>query len=84
MKQDHANDVYACYLRFVENLILKSKSSITNEKEDKDILTKAAIDEALQRYVENYDETKGKSFSDKIIGQFNGASYQSKLLFAHA
>jgi len=84
MKQEHANDVYACYLRFVENLILKSKSSITNEEEDKDILTKAAIEEALQRYVENYDETKGKSFSDKIIGQFNGATYEAKLLFAHA
>lgn len=84
MKQEHANDVYDCYQRFVNSFILKGKSSLTSGDDDKDILTKANLEQVLERYIVNYDGTKGKSFNDKIIDQFNGATYEVKLLFAHA
>lgn len=84
MKQEHANSVYENYTGFVENFILHGKSYVTQGDDEKEILTKENLSEVLNRYVEKYDGTKGKSFTDKVIGQFDGAAYEVKLLFAHA
>lgn len=80
MKDPNLTHLYENFKRFVYDFLLRGDSILSP---DKAVLTREAIDEVKQRFTENYKEGK-ESFGDKIKDQFDGASRNARLVFAHA
>lgn len=80
MKDPNLKHLYKNFEDFVHNFLLDGNSILSL---DKAVLTRQAIDEVKQRFTENYKEGK-ESFGDKIKVQFEGASRNARLVFAHA
>lgn len=80
MKVHAASQVYDLYSQFIETCILQGNSLLTD---DKDIFTIARIDEVISRFVQNAI-ISGDTFESKIRKQFDNASRETLLLFAHA
>ena len=72
--------VYDLYNEFIGTCILHEDSILTDEK---DIFKLSAIDDNIQRFIINGIEGN-ENFDLKIAKQFTGATYESKLAFAHA
>ncbi|MBU1013580.1 MAG: AAA family ATPase [Bacteroidetes bacterium] len=81
MKPDWADQrVYDLYNEFISACILQDNSFLTDEK---DVFTITALDDNIQRFIVKYLEGSD-SFDNKIKKQFEGATYESRLVFAHA
>ena len=80
MKPDWAdNKVYELFDAFISTCILSNDSFLTDEK---DVITLTAIDDCIDRFIVKMIEGKD-SFENKIRKQFDGASYETILSFAH-
>ena len=73
------NKVYELYHEYLERCVLEDDSFLTNEKA---IITLSSLDDCINRFVINVIEGKD-SFENKIVKQFEGASYETILTFAH-
>jgi len=80
MKPSWADEkVYTLFNEFIEKCVLTNDSFLTEEKE---VITLIAIDDCIDRFI--VKEIEGKdSFDNKIAKQFEGASYETILAFAH-
>lgn len=72
--------VYELYDRFINTCILQNNSLLTDETE---VITVKELDDNIQRFLVKAIEGKD-TFENKIGQQFEGASYESLLVFAHA
>lgn len=72
--------VYELYDRFINTCILQNNSLLTDETE---VITVKELDDNIQRFIVKAIQGKD-SFENKIDKQFEGASYESLLAFAHA
>lgn len=80
MKPDWAdNKVYELFDAFISTCILTNDSFLTDEK---DVVTLTAIDDCIDRFIVKMIEGKD-SFENKIKRQFDNASYETILSFAH-
>ncbi len=80
MKVASASHVYQLYENFMNTCILQDNSLLTD---DIGFFNIENIDDNIKRFISNYLEG-GDSFEDKIKLQFEGATYESLLVFAHA
>jgi 5-methylcytosine-specific restriction protein B len=80
MRQEHAQEVYTLYDRFIDEFLLKGNSILSAHQ---NILNDQSIEKCIQYFVENYDEGLN-SFDEKIAKQFTDAAIDIKLVFAHA
>ena len=72
--------VYELYDKFIETCILNNNSLLTHEE---NIFTINALDDNIKRFINNYLEGS-EGFYEKVYKQFEGASYESLLVFTHA
>lgn len=80
MKPDWAdNKVYELFDAFISTCILTNDSFLTDEK---GVVTLTAIDDCIDRFIVKVIEGKD-SFENKIKRQFDSASYETILSFAH-
>ncbi|WP_175489355.1 McrB family protein [Neolewinella agarilytica] len=80
MKEPNLTLVHDNFERFVYDFLFLGNSILTK---DKNIATSEAVAEVFECFVKNYIEG-AESFEAKQKAQFAGASYNAKLLFAHA
>jgi 5-methylcytosine-specific restriction protein B len=80
MRQEHAQDIYTLYDRFINEFLFQGNSILTANKT---ILNEQSINNCVQYFIENFDEGI-ESFDDKIVRQFADADINTKLVFAHA
>ncbi|SHK08871.1 HNH endonuclease [Rubritalea squalenifaciens DSM 18772] len=71
---------YTVFAEFIELFLIQHRSFITKSHEKLDI--SHAIDDVLQRYVENFDEGK-EAFGVKALKQFEDAPRNTRLFFAN-
>lgn len=76
-KQFHA---YRVFDEFLESFILNQKSYVTRHSQTLDL--DAAFDDIHSRFVDEYDESDA-TYEDKIALQFEGASENTKIVFAN-
>ena len=78
MRQEHAEDLYPLYDRFIQEFLIEGNSILTNHK---NILTKETIDYCYQNFILKpiYDG----DFFEKIAIQFAESNEETKLVFAH-
>ncbi len=80
MKPSWADEkVYTLFNEFITRSVLENDSFLTEEK---GVITLQAIDDCIERFIVKIIEGKD-SFDNKIAQQFNGASYETILAFAH-
>jgi len=72
--------VYELYNEFINTCILQDNSLLTDEQ---DVFTIKSLDDCIQRFIVKYLEGSD-SYDNKIKKQFEGASYETRLVFAHA
>lgn len=72
---------YRAFDRLLERFVQERKSYLTTHTQKIDL--EVALEEIQERYVEQFDEGE-KSFNEKVVVQFDGASQDAKLVFAHA
>lgn len=77
-KQDQA--LYAIFGKFIEKCLIGNNSLLTVHQ---NCFAEANISDCISRFVDNFKDDK-RNFEGKIIEQFNGASDDVKLVFAHA
>lgn len=80
MKRDFLEPLYNCFDNFIAKYLISKNSFLTDEQS---ILNSDYLAEAINCFVENYDDSNA-SFEDKVSKQFDQASEQCKLNFAHA
>lgn len=80
MKLEQAKPLYESYDKFIQDFILGKNSILSNHK---NILTDDSINECIKLYHDNFKDDK-RNFDEKIKEQFDGASIEVKLIFAHA
>lgn len=73
-------NVYELFEQFIESCLLKNNSILSKEN---DIFSIQNINEVKQRFITGGIEGSDSNYWEKIEKQFNGASYQVKLCFAH-
>lgn len=73
------NRVYELYSEYIESCVLTNNSFLTNEK---GLITLETIDDCINRFIVKVIEGKD-TFENKIAKQFDDASYETKLTFAH-
>src|SRR5690554_4023937 len=79
MKPSWADEqVYTLFNEFITKSVLKNDSFLTEEK---GVVTLQAIDDCIERFIVKIIEGKD-SFDNKIAQQFNGAPYETILVFA--
>jgi len=71
--------VYKLFNEFIERTILLNNSFLTDEE---NIITIDTLDECINRFIINYQEGEG-DYYEKIKRQFNGATYETIMTFAH-
>nr|WP_321414754.1 AAA family ATPase [uncultured Allomuricauda sp.] len=80
MKPGWADDkVYSLFNEFLDKCVLANDSFLTDEK---DVITINALDDCIERFIVKLIEGDD-SFDNKIKQQFDGASYETILAFAH-
>lgn len=80
MKPSWADEkVYTLFNEFITKSVLESDSFLTEEK---GVITLDAIDDCIDKFIVKTIEGKD-SFDEKIAKQFDGASYETILVFAH-
>lgn len=80
MKPSWADEkVYTLFNEFIDKCVLKNDSFLTDEK---DVITINSLDDCIDRFIVKIIEGKD-SFDNKIKQQFDGASYETILTFAH-
>jgi 5-methylcytosine-specific restriction protein B len=80
MKPSWADEkVYTLFNEFIDKCVLTNDSFLTDENE---VITLNAIDDCIDRFIVKTIEG-GDSFDNKISQQFEGASYETILAFAH-
>lgn len=77
-KQDQA--LYTLFGKFIKNCLISNNSLLTSHQ---NIFTASNIGECSKLFVDNFKDDK-RNFEGKIKEQFNGASDEVKLVFAHA
>lgn len=76
-KRFHA---YRVFDEFLERFVISRKSYVTRHELELDL--EAAFDDISERFVAAFDDSKDK-FEKKVIQQFDGASEQTKIVFAN-
>ncbi|MFM9872972.1 MAG: HNH endonuclease [Fimbriimonadaceae bacterium] len=71
---------YRVFDEFLDRFILQRKSYVTSHPDQLDLA--AVFDEIEKRFVVGYDDTDSR-FEDKLANQFDGASEESKIVFAN-
>jgi 5-methylcytosine-specific restriction enzyme B len=80
MKPSWADEkVYSLFNEFINKCVLANDSFLTDEN---DVITITALDDCIDRFIVKIIEGKD-SFDNKIKQQFEGASYETILAFAH-
>jgi 5-methylcytosine-specific restriction protein B len=80
MKPSWADEkVYSLFNEFIDKCVIANDSFLTDEK---DVITITALDDCIDRFIVKIIEGKD-SFDNKIKQQFEGASYETILAFAH-
>ena len=80
MRQEHAQDIYTLYDRFINDFLFEGNSILSAHQ---GILNDQTINNCIQYFIENFDEGI-ESFDEKIARQFTDAEINTKLVFAHA
>lgn len=80
MYRDQDKLLYTIFGKFIEKCLIGSNSLLTN---DQNCCTEENINECIKCFVLNYKDDK-RNFEEKIKEQFNKASNEVKLVFAHA
>ncbi|MBC7525373.1 MAG: AAA family ATPase [Flavobacterium sp.] len=80
MKQNHAEDIYQCYDKFIQEFLINKNSILSTHA---DILNDSTIKGCFFNYIENYNDTNG-SFDAKVTDQFKNSDLPTRLVFAHA
>lgn len=80
MRVNSAPQVYDLFRQFIETCIINGNSLLTD---DKDIFTLPRADDVINRFVKNAI-IGGDTFEAKIRNQFENASRETLLFFAHA
>lgn len=80
MRQDHAQDIYRLYDKFINDFLFSGNSILSAHE---GILNDQTINNCIQYFIENFDEGI-ESFDEKISRQFTDADINTKLVFAHA
>lgn len=73
------NKVYELYNEYIERYVLSNNSFLTDEEE---LVTLQSIDDCIDRFIIKVIEGKD-TFENKIAKQFDDASYETILTFAH-
>lgn len=73
------NRVYELYSEYIERCVLSNNSFLTDEE---GLVTIQSIDDCIDRFIIKVIEGKD-TFENKIAKQFDGASYETILTFAH-
>lgn len=73
------NKVYELYNEYIERCVLSNNSFLTDEE---GLVTPQSIDDCIDRFIIKVIEGKD-SFENKIAKQFDNASYETILTFAH-
>lgn len=73
------NKVYELYQEYLERCVLSNNSFLTDEE---GLVTLQSIDDCINRFIIKVIEGKD-SFENKIAKQFDNASYETILTFAH-
>ena len=76
-KRFHA---YRVFDAFLERFLLLRKSFVTKHPDELNLAS--AFEDIRTRFVADYDDSKA-SFEDKVVIQFDGASEQTKIVFAN-
>jgi len=71
---------YRVFDEFVERFIVRRQSYVTRHPESLDLAS--AFEDIGHRFVEDFDESEA-SYEDKIALQFEGASLETKIVFAN-
>lgn len=81
MRNQEWAKIHELFDEFINTFIISKNSFLTD---DKNILTDVTINQIQERFIENYNDEKDLKFQEKLADQFNGASHNEKLVFAHA
>jgi len=73
-------DLYTLFSKFIEKCLIDSDSLLTSHQ---NCFTEANISDCSTRFVDNF-KGDSRNYQEKIKEQFNGASVEVKLVFAHA
>jgi len=73
--------IHQLFDEFINSFIINKNSILTD---DIDILSVETIDNIQERFIENYNDEKDLKFQEKLASQFERASFNEKLVFAHA
>ncbi|MCX6856308.1 MAG: HNH endonuclease [Verrucomicrobia bacterium] len=76
-KQFHS---YRVFDEFLESFLIKRKSYVIQH--DEALNLEEAFDDIEKRFVTDFDDSEA-TFEDKVAQQFNGASEQTKIVFAN-
>jgi len=74
--------VYKLFDQFVQTFLVEKRDFLSNN--GKIVLTSQALDECIDRFIVNYIEGSDQNFEEKLSKQFQGASREAKIVFAHA
>ena len=73
-------NLYELLNSFIEKCIINNNSILTSHE---NCFTSANIDDCISRFVDNYKDDK-RNFEEKIKEQFDSATDEVRLIFAHA
>lgn len=74
--------VYRLFNEFINTFLIEKRDFLSGSNEI--VLTQEALAEIIRVFVENQIEGTGMNFAEKLKTQFQGASENSKIVFAHA
>lgn len=73
---------YKLFDQFVQTFLVERRDFLSNNGET--VLTSQALDECIDRFIVNYIAGSDQNFGEKLSKQFQGASREAKIVFAHA
>jgi len=73
---------YKLFDQFVQTFLVERRDFLSNNGET--VLTSRALDECIDRFIVNYIAGSDQNFGEKLSKQFQGASREAKIVFAHA
>lgn len=73
---------YKLFDQFVQTFLVERRDFLSNNGET--VLTSRALDECIDRFIVNYIAGSDQNFGEKLSKQFQGASREAKIFFAHA
>jgi len=72
---------YKLFNQFVQTFLVERRDFLSNNGEI--VLTPQALEECIDRFIVNYIEGSDQNFGEKLSKQFQGASREAKIVFAH-